>query len=103
MKPITSLSKEQIQKYSFAIGFFCLFYSVVSKSYRSQNFSTQEIGFWISIAGIIFLSIGLNLKVQQTNEENLGFIKKNTPLIFGLIISIIFIIIWIANNYFNFN
>ena len=101
MKLIKPFKKEQIQKYSFAIGFFCVLYSAVSKNYRSQDFSSQELGFWISIAGIIFLSIGLNLKVQQTNEENLGFIKKNTPIIFGSITAMIFTIIWIANNYFN--
>ena len=102
MNNFFKLDKKQIEVYSKIIGFGCLFIVLFNQSSKSYRFIPQEISFWISIIGIIFLSINLNLKVKGKNDDNLNFFQRNTPLILGLTMAIAFAIFWITNNYISF-
>lgn len=93
------LDKKQVQVYTRVFGLCCLFFILFNQGSKSNKFISQELSFWISITGIILLSISLNLKLQGKNDEKLNFFQRNTPLILGLSMSILLAIFWMTNNY----
>ena len=102
MNNFLKLNKKQIEAYSKIIGFGCLFIVLFNQAFNSAKFIPQELSFWISIIGIIFLSINLNIKVKGKNDEDLNFFQRNTPLILGITMALIMSIFWITNNYISF-
>ena len=99
MKNIISTNKTKLQHWTMLLGFLCMFFGVLNQNQKSYIHISQELIFWVTIAGIVFLSIGINLKIQTKDEENLNFLKRNSPLIWGLSAALLLIIFWVANNY----
>ncbi len=71
MNMVSKINKGVIERFSRLLGLACL--SVVVINQTSHNGFSQETAFWISILGIICLSVTYNLKMSSRSEEELNF------------------------------